>query len=94
MVLDSMASQRIRDEALKCQSLLRSCVEQFEGSRLEMAREQVGRFNLWTSNIGVFARYPKSLDYRLHDASDITEVIIRMLDVLGVCIHHGEFYTT
>jgi hypothetical protein len=80
----------IRNEALKCLALLHVCVEQLKGRPLERAQEQVSRFNLWASNIGVFARFSMSLDYRLHDAPDIAEIIIGMLRVLAVRVRHGK----
>ncbi|OCL13226.1 hypothetical protein AOQ84DRAFT_416491 [Glonium stellatum] len=47
-----------------------------------LVENQLGRFNIWTSNIGVFATLKLSLDYRLRDASDIRDLVLRLLDSL------------
>jgi hypothetical protein len=82
----------IRHHALGCFELLNASLKDLEGLSLEKPREQLGCFSLWASNIGVFAKAPMSLDYRLRDAPEISETLIGMLSVLSVRIHHGELY--
>lgn len=49
------------------------------GMRWARLRDVAGRFNLWASNMGVFARLHASLDYRLRDLADVKELILEQL---------------
>jgi hypothetical protein len=52
--------------ARKALELLRCCVAEDDD---DAAQSQLSRFNLWCSNIGVFATHHASLDYRLRTAN-------------------------
>jgi hypothetical protein len=45
--------------------------------------DQLGRFSIWVSNIGVFAPTRGSLDYRLREAPDIQRLVRRLLRTLN-----------
>ncbi|PYH93865.1 Annexin [Aspergillus ellipticus CBS 707.79] len=53
--------------------------------------DQLGRFSIWTSNIGVFATRRASLDYRLRAIPDVQRLVIALLDALN--IHLKTLYT-
>ncbi|KAL3472857.1 hypothetical protein BJX99DRAFT_234764 [Aspergillus californicus] len=48
--------------------------------------DQVGRFSIWASNIGVFAATRASLDYRLREAEDVQRLIFGLLKTLDESI--------
>lgn len=52
------------------------------GTRWARLRDVSGRFNLWASNMGVFAAVHASLDYRLRDLADAKELILEQLDYM------------
>jgi hypothetical protein len=79
----------IHERAIECFELLSSSLDHFDGPNREKAREQLGRFNLWASNIGVFATAPTSLDYRLRDAPVVAETFMGLLTALSVRVRHG-----
>jgi hypothetical protein len=53
-------------------------------------KNEAGRFNIWTSNIGVFAELKLSMDYRLRDAPDIRTLVVELLDSLLENLSHLE----
>ncbi|KAH8779889.1 hypothetical protein F5883DRAFT_406681, partial [Diaporthe sp. PMI_573] len=59
------------------------------GTRWSTLRDLIGRFNIWASNMGVFATLHASLDYRLRDLGDVKELILEhlcnMVDRLNQC---------
>lgn len=85
--------------------LARTCIDQFRGF-LAIVREtpklvdtdasmaideQVGRFNVWAGNLGVFARAHASLDYRLRDNPDAKGLALKQLEGLQDHIERGMF---
>ncbi|RAH50483.1 uncharacterized protein BO95DRAFT_458968 [Aspergillus brunneoviolaceus CBS 621.78] len=62
---------------------LQKCL-QVSGSFSHLAEAQLARFNLWATNIGVFARYKASLEYRLRDSPDVQRIIINLLEILAL----------
>ncbi|KIX10281.1 uncharacterized protein Z518_01363 [Rhinocladiella mackenziei CBS 650.93] len=54
------------------------------------ADEQLARFEMWASNIGVFADGHASLDYRVRDRDDAKQLMIEFLGTLGDFIHRGS----
>jgi hypothetical protein len=48
-----------------------------------LMENQLGRFNMWSSIIGVFARSTLSMDYRLRDAPEVRGLIVRLVDSLS-----------
>jgi hypothetical protein len=49
------------------------------------------RFKLWASNIGVFADVHASLDFRLREAPDIAELFLRQLDTIEERLEQGKY---
>ncbi|KAG6356100.1 hypothetical protein INS49_015485 [Diaporthe citri] len=49
-------------------------------------QDELGRFNLWAGNIGVFAPLQASLDFRLIDVPDIRAQFLRQLDTLSITL--------
>lgn len=72
----------IRQRADEFSRLMSILSENLEGDVQQRAKEQVERFRLWASHIGVFAPYRWSLDYRLRNSPEVSTILIRMLDVL------------
>lgn len=85
--------------------LARTCIDQFRGflaiireqpellnTDASMAiDEQVGRFNVWAGNLGVFARAHASLDYRLRDNPRAKDLALKQLEGLQDRIERGMF---
>lgn len=59
------------------------------GTRWSTLRDLIGRFNIWSTNMGVSATLHASLDYRLRDLTDVKELILEhlcnILDRLNQC---------
>ena len=51
--------------------------------------DQLGRYKLWTANIGALRRGRSSLDYRLRDALFIAKNVTRLLDSLQESLARG-----
>ena len=51
--------------------------------------DQIGRFNIWSGNIGLYASASASLDYRVQDIPQIKNLIIQQLDGLEKDISRG-----
>jgi hypothetical protein len=68
-------------------SLLRH--EHIRGETANRLEEQLARFKLWASNIGVFAARRWSLDYRLRDSPDIIELVVELLRAVIVRTSYG-----
>lgn len=51
--------------------------------------DQLGRFNIFARNVGVFADGHASLDYRLRQSDDAQEVAQRLLRSLQWFLHRG-----
>lgn len=75
--------------AADCLNLLENESKVASGHEFEEFRTQLIRFNLWTSNIGVFAKSGLSLDNRLEAAPDIAELFKELLDLLQFSIGQG-----
>jgi hypothetical protein len=52
--------------------------------------DQLGRFSIWTSNIGVFAPTRASLDYRLRGVADLHRLVRGLLRTLNEHIQRCE----
>lgn len=50
---------------------------------LALIQNQLGRFSLWMSNIGVFALDRASIDYRLRDVPDTHRLVKGLVEVLN-----------
>lgn len=49
-------------------------------------QDELGRFNLWAGNIGVFSPLQASLDFRLADVPEIRSQFLRQLDTLSITL--------
>lgn len=80
----------IQEEAKECRSLLIDTIVHL--SRCDPSsigidlQDELGRFNLWAGNIGVFAPLQASLDFRLIDTPDISAQFLRQLDTLSITL--------
>lgn len=75
----------IADMAERARQLLVCCQEiRDEGSR-NISSAQLARFNLWASNIGVFAGRHASLDYRLRTSPTVRVTVEGNLEI--ICRH-------
>ncbi|KAK2787325.1 hypothetical protein FQN53_005484 [Emmonsiellopsis sp. PD_33] len=76
----------IAESAAKCLESFNECLANFsllpprQQSGIE---DQLGRFSIWTSNIGVFASTRSSLDYRLRDVEDVHRLVQGLLWILN-----------
>lgn len=80
----------IQGEAKACRSLLADVMVRLSrddplviGVELQ---DEMGRFNLWAGNIGVFAPFQASLDFRLIDVPEIRSQFLRQLDTLSISL--------
>jgi hypothetical protein len=49
--------------------------------------DRLGRFQIWASNLGVFADVHASLDYRLRDVKDVRVLILQLLSSIKESLH-------
>ena len=54
------------------------------------ADEQLARYEIWTSNIGVFADGHAALDYRVRDSEDARQLMIEFLGTLWEFLQGGK----
>lgn len=80
----------IQGEAKECRSLLAdTLVHLSRDDPLSIGielQDELGRFNLWAGNIGVFSPLQASLDFRLIDVPDIRSQFLRQLDTLSITL--------
>ncbi|KAG4438024.1 hypothetical protein IFR05_006483 [Cadophora sp. M221] len=74
----------IADTAERARQLLLSCREIGDEHSRKLAAAQLARFNLWASNIGVFANRHASLDYRLRTAPVVKATIEGNLEIVSL----------
>lgn len=83
MSSDASEPETIRKNAKACLDLFSQGLQLLNQSDVSDARrglqDEFARFQLWTSNIGVFAELHSSLDFRLREFSDIKEPFLRQL---------------
>lgn len=72
----------IADTAERARQLLLCCREITDEEPRKLALTQLSRFNLWASNIGVFAARHASLDYRLRTAPSVRVAVEGNLDMV------------
>ena len=80
----------ISSTAEKARRLLLCCQEFQDEEPKRMAGVQFSRFNLWTSNIGVFSSQHASLDYRLRTAPMVKIAIEGNLEIMCQHLLLGE----
>jgi hypothetical protein len=80
----------IQAEARECRGLLADTMvhlSQHDPLSIGVAlQDELGRFNLWAGNIGVFAPLQISLDFRLIDVPEIKGQFLRQLDTLSISL--------
>lgn len=54
------------------------------------AEEDLGRFNLWATNLGAHHTSSRSLDYRLQNAPDVRDHVLRLLRDLYQLLLDGK----
>lgn len=54
-------------------------------------QDEFSRFQLWASNIGVFAAVHASLDFRVRGLPDVKELYLRQLDTIECRLKHCMF---
>lgn len=52
--------------------------------------DELGRFRVWSGNIGALQEGPASLDYRLRDASHVREQVMRLLKDLNFALQEAS----
>jgi hypothetical protein len=86
----SLNDNSISDTAERARHLLLCCQEIHEEEPRRIAGAQFSRFNLWTSNIGVFSSRHASLDYRLRTAPTAKAAVDGNLEILCKHLLSGE----
>jgi len=76
-------SATIREKAKECLDLFAEAIRLLNGAHIVDIRirlqDELGRFKLWATNIGVFAELQMSLDFRLREFKDVQETFLRQL---------------
>ena len=68
-------------------SLSEECIvllDKFSEYRPQWTEDQLARFNIWSTSLGVFENGHASIDYRLRDHPDVLNLVVSQLDVLRV----------
>jgi hypothetical protein len=84
---------RISESAQSCKTYFCEYLESPCPGATRIAKDQLARFNLWASNIAVFAPDSHaSLDKRLSDSchDGIRQMIFRLLEVIGKDLELGK----
>lgn len=88
-------SAHIFGRAEECNALFSDCLELLSERNntphWTSLLDQLGRFRIWCSNIGVFAELHASLDYRLRDVSYIRDLIVQLLASIRDCLGQSEY---
>jgi hypothetical protein len=87
---------RISDSAKSCKARFIEYLNSPCLGATRIAKDQLARFNLWTSNIGVFAPDTHaSLDKRLGESSqdEIRQMILRLLAVIDKELQQGKTFS-
>jgi hypothetical protein len=58
--------------------------------RKEALADEVGRFRVWSANIGALQKGHSSLDYRLRESPLVHENILKLLRELFDCVQEGQ----
>lgn len=80
----------IAETAEACLLSFNKCLELFAvlpPQQQSAVEDQLGRFSIWTANIGVFSHYRASLDYRLRGVADVQRLVSGLLRTLNEHIH-------
>jgi hypothetical protein len=74
----SCAKQALHDFQ-QCLQLSASC----HPRDVALVEDQLARFSIWASGIGVFARGRGSMDHRLREAPDVRDTVVALLNGLA-----------
>jgi hypothetical protein len=83
----------ITEIAEACLVSFNKCLELFTilpPQQQSAVEDQLGRFSIWTANIGVFETYRASLDYRLRGVADVQRLVRGLLRTLNEHIQDCE----
>ncbi|KAE8383465.1 hypothetical protein BDV26DRAFT_251788 [Aspergillus bertholletiae] len=84
--MDAVAgSTSICELATRCTNSFECIVSgaHLDTNGFDAVETQWGRFNIWASNVGVFAKQNASLDYRLRYSHDISSMFVKLLELLN-----------
>lgn len=76
----------IAETAGACLQSFNKCLALFAvlpSQQQSAVEDQLGRFSIWAANIGVFAPFRASLDYRLHGVADVQRLVRGLLRTLN-----------
>jgi len=76
--------------ATQCDNLLTACLSDRRlnaETRLDLTN-LLTRFRIWAGNVGAFAPGNASIDYRLRDDADVTNILLSMLSALRTDVDH------
>ncbi|OJJ42552.1 hypothetical protein ASPZODRAFT_20323 [Penicilliopsis zonata CBS 506.65] len=81
----------IHDMTAACISLFEEVLAtlQPDTEDFELVETELGRLNIWASNIGALAQETASLDYRLRHSQDIKALVVQLLEVLRRNLKHA-----
>lgn len=81
-----MQDATIAEMAEACLLSFNKCLKRFAvlpPQHQSAVEDQLGRFSIWSANIGVFSRYRASLDYRLRGVADVQRLVRGLLWTLN-----------
>lgn len=91
-----LTQRMISEAAGECLDLFHHCLSKPQllrhGPINAQLEDQYGRFNIWATNIGVFAAQHASMDYRLREAAEIKDLVVRLLETLLGHINQRELF--
>ena len=87
----------IEASAYRCLQLFRDLLHEVDANQSHVTdqlspisiEDQLGRYKLWTANLGALRRGRSSLEYRLRDALFIAGNVIRLLQSLQESLTRG-----
>jgi hypothetical protein len=75
-----------------CHILSKSDHKSQDQIQLADVKDELGRFRIWSGNIGAHRKGRSSLDYRLRDASHISRRVIGLLQDLNQTLRDGKLH--
>ncbi|KAK6544628.1 hypothetical protein TWF694_001317 [Orbilia ellipsospora] len=79
---ESPESTSIHELAERCYALFEALIKTAQPVHFDSIETQLGRFNIWVSNIGVLAAGTTSLDHRLRYSHDTKTMVTDLLGIL------------
>lgn len=84
----------INRSAGQCLEGFRKCLQKaatLHPRELSLVEDQLARFSIWGSSIGVFAHGRASMDHRLREAPDVHDAVTGLLEAMEDNIQECEF---